>query len=82
MSDLIDREKLLNSMFADDPKDYFGYIADFPSVDAVEVVRCGDCEYWKQIDPHFGECLRLPGEMMVIDENWFCADGERREENG
>lgn len=47
--------------------------------DVVEVVRCGDCEYWKQIDPYFGECLRLPGEM-VIAENWFCADGERKED--
>ena len=47
--------------------------------DFVEVVRCGDCEYWKQIDPCFGECLRFTGEM-VIDVNWFCADGDRREE--
>ena len=31
MTDLIDRDKLLNALFADQPDDWFGYIAEFPS---------------------------------------------------
>ena len=43
--------------------------------DVVEVVRCRDCEYWKPIDEHFGNC-----HNGCHDENWFCCDGDRREE--
>ena len=31
MTDLIDREALLNALFADQPDDWFGYIAEFPT---------------------------------------------------
>ena len=47
-------------------------------VDMVEVVRCKDCEYFKEIDPCFGECTHLPNGL-VNDLFWYCADGERRE---
>lgn len=40
-----------------------------PTVDAVEVVRCKDCE-------HKSYCYgRTPW-----GDNWFCADGERKKE--
>ena len=80
MSDLIDRDKLLNSMFADDPKDFFVYIADFPYVDAVEVVRCANCKH-RFVD---GENVRFNccelNHNKVQSDDWFCADGERRSE--
>lgn len=44
----------------------------------VDIVQCKDCEYFRPIDQFFGECLHLPNEL-VIDINWYCADGERRE---
>lgn len=50
-----------------------------PSAQAVEVVYCKDCEYFKEIDPCFGECLHLPNGL-VNDLFWYCADGERKEE--
>lgn len=53
----------------------FGCIAD----DVVKVVYCKDCEYFKQIDACFGECVHLPGEL-VNSLIWYCADGERKEE--
>ena len=41
-----------------------------PTVDAVEVVRCKDCKYFK---------TRLCENEDNYDD-WFCADGERKGE--
>ena len=44
-----------------------------PTVDAVEVVRCKDCKWWK--DCH---CTNINGAMGVVENpNWFCASGKR-----
>lgn len=54
-----------------------------PSAQAVEVVYCKDCEYFKEIDQFFGECMHLPNSSpdgLVNDLFWYCADGERKEE--
>lgn len=48
-----------------------------PTVDAVEVVRCRDCKYYRKID-HGGICVLLAREEKMTDD-WFCADGERRD---
>ena len=40
-----------------------------PTVDAVPVVRCKDCKYFK---------TRLC-ENEDNHDDWFCADGERKE---
>ena len=82
MSDLIDRDKLLNSMFADDPKDFFGYIADFPYVDAVEVVRCKDCKFWHEDVANFVTSIPRGGCKLIrglTNSEFFCAMGERKE---
>lgn len=50
-----------------------------PAVDAVPVVRCKDCKYYHfREKQHEKEC-ELTGYDM--GENWYCADGERREAN-
>lgn len=41
-----------------------------PTIDAVPVVRCKDCKYFK---------TRLCENEDNYDD-WFCADGERRDE--
>lgn len=59
-------------------------IKDAPTIDAVEVVRCKDCVYYKP-GKHFKDinfCQRLPyyaekGGLNVSDED-FCSHGERR----
>ena len=59
------------------------FLAKIPKVDAVEVVRCKDCEHWKLIDslnPH-RECqifygLHDYGYLTGADD--FCSYGERR----
>lgn len=53
-------------------------IADVPTVDAVEVVRCKDCKWC-----HAGYCERyddlIPFGCINEDwDNWYCAEGERR----
>ena len=52
-------------------------VADAPTVDAVEVVRCKDCKHWC-----IHKRLEIPWcRAMHIDRNAedFCSDGERRE---
>ena len=45
-------------------------LQEAPTVDAVEIVRCKDCKYFK---------TRLCENEDNYDD-WFCADGERKDE--
>ena len=45
-------------------------LEDMPTMDAVEIVRCKDCKYFK---------TRLCENEDNYDD-WFCADGERKED--
>ena len=47
-------------------KDVVDMIESRPTVDAVPVVRCGECAN--------ETCSKIHKDMP----NWFCADGERR----
>ena len=53
----------------------FENISNIPAVDAVEVVRCKDCEWGGKCEV---ECL-----LREIDKiaDPYCAAGKRREEN-
>ena len=63
------------------------YLADLPTVDVVEVVRCKDCKHWKLkgtdpvFDRDFGECICPHWEnddrCVETDEVDFCSYGER-----
>ena len=61
--------------------DLKGFINGF-SKDAVPVVRCKNCLYWRKFilnkDGH-GACA-LDGRGHAPD--WFCPDGTRRDNNG
>lgn len=50
-------------------------INNAPTIDAVEVVRCKDCKFYEK-----GHGCDLLDVFMINMDNWFCADGERREE--
>ena len=56
-------------------------IREFPSVDAVEVVRCKDCKYYGDSPYGNGDmmCDRW-GEWIFPNDDDFCSYGERREE--
>lgn len=69
MSDLIDRNELFLSVVAQqgvvDKSVMKRLVLQVPTVDAVSVVRCKNCR--KQL-------------ICYHSDNYFCADGERREE--
>ena len=63
------------------------------TVDAVEVVRCKDCKH-RIVNEHYSEkgymileaiCELDTGDFFELgrcaeNDEWFCADGERRED--
>ena len=51
-------------------QDFANMISNAPTIDAVPVVRCKDCKYFK---------TRLCENEDNYDD-WFCADGERKDE--
>ena len=59
-------------------------VKEIPNVDAVEVVRCKECMYWKLEDelPHitaFMECVHSgPYKGNYTDKDFYCAYGERK----
>ena len=46
--------------------------------DVVEVVRCKDC--WKRGDEDFCPLVSDSCYPPALPDDWFCKDGERREE--
>ncbi len=55
-------------------------VEQMPEVDAVPVVRCGECKFGRDtfLDG-FVECRILKRELRT---DFFCAYGERRADNG
>ena len=57
-------------------------IADAPTVDAVEVVRCKDCNNCCETVDRFGKglfCKRWSRDWKRVQPDDFCSYGERRE---
>lgn len=49
---------------------------DYPAAaDVAEVVRCKECRYRENEQPGMVYCPNTVGGW--VDENWFCAGGER-----
>lgn len=84
--DLIRRRELLEHLHrkvrSGDDVNIDKEILGFPAVDAVEVVRCKDCESATHCEEE-GEPVRLVCPMWGAncDENEFCSRGERREDD-
>lgn len=63
---------------------YFGALHDvadvlrkMPTIDAVPVVRCKDCR-WRTDS----EYIRWhPCDEVAVNDDWFCADGERKDDD-
>ena len=49
-----------------------------PTIDAVPVVRCLECKYHEDEEIGMVYCPNVLGGW--VRENWFCADGERKED--
>ena len=82
MARLIDADALIKEACAEGAYGYVDakQIADAPTVDAVEVVRCKDCDYSY-------ECIGgLVGSHGVcvdceVPPDFYCAEGKRKEGN-
>ena len=46
-------------------------------LDAVEVVRCKDCKYWKIVWGEVHACLCARG-MLYTKENEYCSHGRKK----
>lgn len=78
MSKYISAEQLIDiiTKCKDEPfkkSSIYAILTLMPSADVVEVVRCKDCK--KHHNLKFPDCL-------WTDDDFFCADGERKETNG
>lgn len=62
---------------ADEIEKLTRYINGF-SCDAVPVVRCKDCK--RRYEYRTGSCPYFTVYGSTAPENWFCADGKRKEE--
>lgn len=63
-------EQCENVIYAED-------IDNAPTVDAVSVVHCKDCKWWNT--DGYRECPNVLGETTA---DWYCANGERKENDG
>lgn len=53
-----------------------------PTADVVEVVRCKECKYFVK-GILLGTCYKVVsvcGDEIETNPDWFCADGERRDD--
>ena len=53
-------------------------IDEQPTIDAVPVVRCKDCQWKEEEQPGMVYCPATVGGW--VDDDWFCKGGERSEE--
>ena len=82
MNDLISRQaaikalKGLTTWWAElDPEDAVSAIENLPSAQP-EIIRCKDCKHIRHCGP--GKAMCQDGKIHELD--WYCADGERREQ--
>ena len=81
MSDLISRCQLFNRLApVQTLGEAYGVIQGMPTVDAVEVVRCKDCKYWRRDTDHTCKEHSLVSPMLA---DGFCSRGKRKDgDNG
>jgi hypothetical protein len=88
MAELIDRNafrdfwnKKYRHQYANDT--FMFAIANFPTTDAVPVVRCKDCKHWIHLEDGIGDCtngrFHIHGVAdITMNAEEFCCLGERR----
>lgn len=57
------------------------FIADQPTVDAVPVVRCGECKHRIDVDYANGHACLRRSSYYYCEDNDFCSYGEQRADN-
>ena len=79
---LIDLHKIPRRAFVSDRDDLVDALLSAPTIDAIPVVRCGDCIHYEM-----GVCLKIYDDGAANKDAWqernqndFCSYGERRDE--
>lgn len=62
--------------FTSDMGDAMEILANFPTVDAVPVIRCKDCKWFGKI----GCAISIVDDTDKPSENDYCSFAERKEE--
>ena len=61
-------------------KGVFETIINAPTADVAEVVYCKDCKHKGGNGYDEDVCWKIePQHGVYVSDNWYCADGERRE---
>ena len=84
MARLIDADALIKEACAEGAYGYVDakQIADAPTVDAAEVVRCKDCKYYEIHKPKVLENCERNGYIIPMKPDDFCSYGERKDGDG
>ena len=81
MTRLIDADALCR--YANNTKDKTvdaNDIMRFPTVDAVQVVRCGQCSHSEVCKMDEGDVRYCHIFEMQMEDDYYCADGERKDD--
>ena len=54
-----------------------GAIEEAPTIDAVSVVRCGECKYGLYTDHNKCYMCNMRGFLMYNDADFFCSYGQK-----
>lgn len=81
---LIDADALIKEAYADGAYGYVDakQIANAPTVDAVEVVRCQECKQGEIDDPDFPDQYYCHAGCGWNKGDFYCAYGERKGGDG
>ena len=65
--------------------EFMNLITNSPTIDAVKVVRCGHCQWWK-CNPNtteYGVCKKASYDdfEVIMDSDDFCSYGKRRKDD-
>lgn len=72
---LIDADALAKELMHEGLGYQYNRVINAPTVDAVPVIRCKDCVKYKIFNDSY-----CPWIEQEVEEDFFCADGKRREE--
>lgn len=75
---MVDKGILFGNQIIKNSKEGFAaaMVAQAQTVDAVPVIRCGDCKHSKPIDSEWLECQH---DKRVMKKNGFCSWAEPKE---
>ncbi len=62
-------------------QDVANVLRQMPTIDAVPVVRCKDCKHlFTDFVMNGKEYKRCKMQMAGFHDDWYCADGERKDD--